>query len=416
MRFGNSPTHNAQGIFMAISIGAEAGHSAIAADTAAYRYRVLHDIEDVAELWLSFERASIVSPGQSLALVRHWISANGILAKNQYFIVAETAAGPVALLPLWRQTQRGVRTLRFFPGNHVGANQPLVCPVRYAQLSSAQRRDLWRGMGRAVHGADLIVLDAVPYRGDSMGPFAEFGESLAAETLYRAEFPSFAEADRLQRSKSRRKHDRQQGEKLEAMGDVTLDTIGNGEAALCMLEVLFAQRARRFAAQGIRNPFAEPKVRRFYEAIAESGSGVEVVLHVLRLNGVPVALRYNIGFGGALYCLISSMSDDPAIQVGSPGKQCLLRVMQTVFDAGWAAFDMGAGFTDEKRHWCNVEVPLRRHYLALSPVGVIAGALDRGRISLKHRIKSDPKLLAAVRKIRARLSGRNTKATCESAS
>lgn len=400
---------------MAISIGAEAGHGVAATDAAAYRCRVLHDIEAVAELWTSFERASIVSPGQSLALVRHWIAAHRIATKDQYFIIAETSAGPVALLPLWRQVQRGVRTLRFFPGSHVGANQPLVCPVRYAQLTSDQRRDLWLGMRRAVHGADLIVLDAVPVRAEGGTPFAEFGESLAAETLYRAEFPSFAEADRVQRSKSRRKHDRQQGEKLDAMGDVTLETISNGEAALCMLEVLFAQRARRFAAQGIHNPFADIKARRFYEAIAESGSGVDIVLHVLRLDGVPVALRYNISLGGALYCLISSMSDDPAVQAGSPGKQCLLRVMQSVFDAGWTAFDMGAGFTDEKRHWCNVEIPLRRHYLALSPIGFVAGAVDRWRISLKHRIKSNPKLLAALRKIRARFTGRNAKATCESA-
>jgi CelD/BcsL family acetyltransferase involved in cellulose biosynthesis len=254
-----------------------------------------------------------------------------------------------------------------------------------------------------VTGADLIVLDAVPQR-EGAPNFAEFGESIAAETLYRAEFTSFAEADRVQRSKSRRKHDRQQGEKLEAMGEVTLEELRNGPECQAMLDVLFEQRGRRFAAQGIRNPFAEHPIRGFYQAIAAAGSGVDVVLHVLRLNGVPVALRYNIGFNGALYCLISSMSDDPAIQAGSPGKQCLLRVMQTVFDAGWTAFDMGAGFTDEKRHWCNVQVPLRRRYLALSPVGMAAGALDRGRIALKHRIKSDPKLLAIVRTIRARVS------------
>lgn len=401
---------------MALSLSADTERSATASAALPVRYLVLHDIDAVAELWSAFERGSALSPGQSLALVRHWVTANGISSEDQYYIVAETAAGPVALLPLWRKTQRGVRTLRFFPGSHIGANQPLVCPLRYGQLTAAERRALWNGMSRAVRGADLVVLDAVPEVGGGVASFAEFGESLAADTLYRAEFTSFAEADRVQRSKSRRKHDRQQGEKLEAMGTVTLDALGNGAEAQALLDVLFAQRARRFAVQGIPNPFADHPIRGFYHAIAASGSGVQIVLHVLRLDGEPVALRYNIGFGRALFCLISSMSDDAAIQAGSPGKQCLLRIMQTVFDGGWTAFDMGGGFTDEKRHWCNVQIPLRRHYLALSPLGVVVGALDRGRIALKHRIKSDPRLLATVRKWRARLSRSHVpSASCDAA-
>lgn len=398
---------------MAISASArvEASSAApAAAAAAAFRYRVSHDISEVAELWSSFEKAHTVSPGQSLHLVKHWIAANKIATADQFYVVVESGQGPVALLPLWRRVQRGVSTLRFFPGSHVGANQPLICPVRYAQLAACERREMWRGVPKALSGADLIVLDAIPQR-DGAPSFAEFGESIAAETLYRAEFPSFAEADRVQRSKSRRKHDRQQGEKLAAMGEVTLDELHNGPDCQAMLGVLFEQRARRFAAQGIRNPFANHPIRGFYHSIAAEDSGVAVVLHVLRLDGEPVALRYNIGFGGALYCLISSMSDDSAIQAGSPGKQCLLRVMQNVFDTGWTAFDMGAGFTDEKRHWCNVQIPLRRHYLALSPLGLMASAADRMRIKLKHRIKSDPKLLALARKLRARLSTKSAVAS-----
>ena len=30
---------------------------------------------------------------------------------------------------------------------------------------------------------------------------------------------------------------------------------------------------------------------------------------------------------------------------------------------------MGTGFTDEKRHWCNVQIPVRQHYLPLNAGG-----------------------------------------------
>ena len=119
-----------------------------------------------------------------------------------------------------------------------------------------------------------------------------------------------------------------------------------------------------------------------YDATVAPNSGVDVRLHVLRLNGEIVAVRYNVVHGDRFFCLISSMSDDPAIQGGSPGKQCLLRVMQTVFDQGARIFDMGAGFTDEKRHWCNVQIPVRQHYIPLSAIGsVSASGFGSARVS-----------------------------------
>ena len=98
-----------------------------------------------------------------------------------------------------------------------------------------------------------------------------------------------------------------------------------------------------------------------------------------------------------MFCLISSMSDDAAIQTGSPGKLCLLRVMQSVFDAGIAVFDMGSGFTDEKRHWCNVQLPLRQHYIGLTPQGALIVRLHRTFQRARARIKANRQLKAAFR-------------------
>ncbi|MEQ1770830.1 MAG: GNAT family N-acetyltransferase, partial [Devosia sp.] len=242
--------------------------------------------------------------------------------------------------------------------------------------------------------------------------FGELGQWLETETLYRAEFGSWDEANTTQRNKSRRKHDRQQGERLEALGKVEFETIGNGPKALEVIDVMFRQRAARFVEMGVSNPFAFKPIRRFYDETAWAGSKVPVKLHVLRLNGEIVAVRYNIVAGERLFCLISSMSDDPAIQGGSPGKQCLLRVMQTEFDAGFRMFDMGAGFTDEKRHWCNVQVPVRQHYLPITRRGALAAATHRNWAVLRLRIKSDDRLLKWAKGLRAwmlKMTGKATK-------
>jgi CelD/BcsL family acetyltransferase involved in cellulose biosynthesis len=76
-----------------------------------------------------------------------------------------------------------------------------------------------------------------------------------------------------------------------------------------------------------------------------------------------------------------------------------------VFDAGYRTFDMGAGFTDEKRHWCNVQIPVRHHYVPLTPLGSLAGETHRGWQIVRQRIKGDARLAGLAKSVRARLQG-----------
>lgn len=361
-------------------------------------------LEEVEAVWQRLERRGIESPGQSLPFIRSWAKALGIAEADQLYIVGQVDGIAVALLPLLRRRRHGVRVLSWFPGSHVGCNAPLIDRDRLAALTPVQRRDLWARMRAEARDADVLYLKAVPELVvDGVDLFDGLGTSLPADTLYRAEFSSWAEADTTQRGKTRRKHDRQQGDKLEAMGRVTFEQIEAGPEHLPILELMFRQRGARFSEMGIRDPFCMAGIRRFYDSTIGTQSGLKVVLHVLRLDGEIVALRYNIAHGDRLFCLISSMSTQPRLQPGSPGKQCLLRVMQSVFDCGYRMFDMGAGLTDEKRHWCNVQIPVREVYAPLSPAGQVAAALHQSWKQLRRRIKDDPRLFGAIKSIRSRL-------------
>jgi CelD/BcsL family acetyltransferase involved in cellulose biosynthesis len=357
-------------------------------------------IEDVASAWRRFEADGVQSPGQSYAFTQLWTESQRTAEADQLYISASVDGLPIALLPLCRRQVGGVEVLSWFPGTHVGCNAPLVDGRRLTQLSSEERRQLWQRMLEAAD-ADLLYLPSVPVgEVDGVDIFAELGKTVAGDTLYRASFGSWDEANTTQRNKSRRKHDRQQGERLEALGAVTFEELESGAEAAVVLEQMFRQRADRFRQTGIADPFTG-QVRRFYDATVAPGSAVQVKLHVLRLEGAVVAVRYNIVLGDRMFCLISSMSEDSAIQGGSPGKQCLLRVMQLVFDDGTKVFDMGAGFTDEKRHWCNLQLPLRHHYLALSGKGAAAGWLHRNWTAQRLRIKTNPTLLRLAKSLRS---------------
>jgi CelD/BcsL family acetyltransferase involved in cellulose biosynthesis len=382
--------------------------AAVAAGT--FTISVTHRLADIEPLWRDLAAAGIESPGQDAGFIRLWTETFGVREADQFYITAHDGEAPVALIALQRRREMGMRVLSWFPGSHVGCGAPILDRARVLAMSPAKRRRLWLDMLRGIDGADVVYLKSVPQLVvDGVDLFAELGQSIEADTLYRVNFTSFDEADKTQRNKSRRKHDRQQGDKLEAMGAVSFEELGNGPAATAALDTMFRQRAARFREMGVFNPFDVPAVRKFYDDSVSENSGIPVKLHLLKLDGETVAMRYNVMHGDRLFCLISSMSEEASLRPGSPGKQCLLRVMQTMFEEGFHVFDMGEGLTDEKRHWCNEQIPVRHHYVPVTRRGALAASLHRQMQTTRRRIKSDPRLLELAKRARGtmlKLSGK----------
>lgn len=363
--------------------------------------RSTHDIGAVETIWRHLTADLIESPGQSFDFIRLWIADRGIAREDQCFVVGEVDGEPVALLPLHRRRQLGITIYTWFPRSQVGCYAPISDYRKLAALGPEGRTLLWRTMIAELDDADAVYLRAIPGEVAGFGGlFDELGSPLEVDTLYRSEFASWEDADRLQRSRSRRKHDRQQGDRLAALGEIGFELVTDPNAGKTAIDVMFRQRSARFRAQGIRDTFVRDRLIDFYHKAMEPGSGLDIRLHVLRLNGEIVAVRYNVIHADRMFCLISSMSDDPLIQAGSPGKQCLLRVMQTVFDSGLAMFDMGAGFTDEKRHWCNVHTPLRQHYVGLTLRGRLSVGCHQQFQKLRAQAKANPRVKAALRHFR----------------
>ncbi len=377
-----------------------AAHKVVAAgERRIFASRALSDVEPY---WRALETHGIESPEQSFDFVRIWVETFGVPTSDQCYLVAEQGGRPLVLLALRRQRFFGVNALVPFAGSHVGAHGPLVDREALSKLAADERRTLWRDLADAADGADLIYLPHMPAADDLFG---EFGKAISADILYRTEFDSWEACDAGQRSRSRRKHDKQQGAKLAAMGEVAFEELEAGPAATEALDVLFRDRAARFAAQGIEDPFAAPDIKAFYRSVFEGGDTLEGRLQVLRLDGEVVAVRYTLVQGERMFCLISAMSLRPELQPGSPGKQIMVHLMQRIFAQGVRLFDMGAGFSDEKRHWCNVQVPLKTHYLPLNARGEIIARLHRQMIAAKAQIKANRALFGKLKNLRARLRG-----------
>lgn len=358
------------------------------------------NIADVEQVWRELEKSGIESPGQSLDFTKSWIARFNIPQSEQLYITGEARGRIVALLPLKRVKRMGARVLTWFSGAHVGCNAPLIDRDLFTALSIDERNGVWQRMRRAMIGADLVCLHAIPDIGAGEF-FGGLGEAIEVEKLYRSVFDNWDACQKTQRTRSRKKHDKQQGAKLRAMGEVSFEEIESGDdKANSALDIMFAQKATRFTQQGIENPFSDFEVREFYRDIFHDNKELKGKLHVLNLDDEIIAVRYNLAHGDKMYSLISSMSERTELRPGSPGKQNILNAMQTIFENDYKTCDMGAGFSDEKRHWCNQTITLRTHYLPLTTWGGWIAKLHRFKYRLRKTIKDNRRLFATFKSAR----------------
>lgn len=374
--------------------------SAANEQSARWRVRITDSLAEVEDAWRHLESLGIESPGQSLEFIKVWVEAFHIPQDRKCFIAVEHSGDPVAVFALERTKCFGASVLTPFPDCHVGINAPAADYDRLAKLSDTERQGIWRKVLLAAN-ADMIEFPNI--RTDYAALFEGLGARVDSETLYRTEFSSWEDCDQQQRTRSRRKHDKQQGAKLAARGDIAFEVLDSSSDADEALDIMFADRAARFAEQGIADPFDAADVRAFYRSIFKTGERLKGVMQVLKLDGKIVATRYNLVMADKMFCLISSMNVDPALQPGSPGKQILLRIMQSIFGDGIRTFDMGAGFSDEKRHWCNIQVPLSNLYLPTTAKGRLLASVFSLRTKAKAWIKANADMFELLKSWRARL-------------
>jgi len=381
--------------------GGAAGAGA-AATAGAVSVSVTSDIAEVERSWRALEEFGIESPGQSFEFVRTWVACHQIPRDNQVYVTAYAGARPVALLALKVTRRMLARVLTFIVGSQVGCNAPLIDTAYFASLDAPGRKALWRRMLRAVPRVDAVFLPAVP--DPCVGVDALFGGVGARaefETLFRSEFSSWAECDETMRNRKHRKRDRQHGQKLDALGEVSYGTAAAHEYDE-VLATMFRQKALRFAALGVADPFADRRTRAFYGQVLRDAPSLKPELFVLRVDGEIVAVRYALGRLDRLFALISSMSEDPRMQTGSPGRQEILRTVQTIFERGYRMLDIGAGSSDEKRAWCNTRVRLNNHYFPRTAAGAIFTVVRLLADRAKLTVKSHPALFDFYKRLRRR--------------
>jgi CelD/BcsL family acetyltransferase involved in cellulose biosynthesis len=188
---------------------------------------------------------------------------------------------------------------------------------------------------------------------------------------------------------------------VEAKGALQYRCAETSEEAAGYLAAFYAQKSARFAAMGVADPYADPAIRAFL-AVAASGPHPAMEMHALRLadSGRVLATFGGAVTGDRFSGMMTAFDADPEIARFSPGDLLLLHLVRDQAARGRLAFDLGVGEARYKASICDETISLVETIVPVSLRGRAYGAIRQGLIRTKRRIKRDPRLYAAVQRLR----------------
>lgn len=92
------------------------------------------------------------------------------------------------------------------------------------------------------------------------------------------------------------------------------------------------------------------ETRRFFSELTRLASDEKwLMVWFLRIDGVPVAMEYDLQYNGKVYGLRADY--DESYNNISPGSYLNYHIIKTLFDDRYLEYDMGPGMNDYKTHW-----------------------------------------------------------------
>ena len=372
---------------------------------------VYRDLANVEPVWRALETdpAILATPYQRFAWVSAFVEGEiGTDPAAQHavlrIVVLRDSAGRARILLPFALSPGRLRVARVIGGRHANYHMPLFACREAAMGAPEEMLDALARTGRAA-GIDAYDLGHQPRFWDgAANPFAATGLPCASDAYGMLLGPDpeatrkrafSADARKKLRSKERRL--------VEGHGPVEHRVATSPEAVVEIVRAFYEQKAARFAAMGVADPYADPAIRRFVaRASARDGSDPAVEVHALvaRDSG-----RIFATFGGAVDAhrfsgMWTSFDGDADVSRSSPGDLLLHHLVGQQTAAGRRALDLGVGEARYKANTCDETIELVRTVVPVTLRGRVFAQAAGLSARAKRRIKRSPRLWAMVERLR----------------
>lgn len=364
---------------------------------------IMRDAGEIALVWRAFEAGAVMTPyGRYDWVAAYQRSLPDTVRDTRVAIIRDRRGDPVLLMPFQIEHRFGLRIASAVGGKHVNYNLPLMHPDFAAGLTAERARTILSEAGRAM-GADMILVPNMPVAWEGRpNPFAASGLPSASNAFaLRLEADGEATLARSMSADARKKM-RNKARRLEAIGQVTLARAGTPADARRALVAFYEQKARRFADLGIADPFSGDTTRAFLEDAATTGLAKDraaIEFYVLSVGGEIAAVLGGAADGRRFSGMVLSFQGGELEKL-SPGEMLVTGAIRDLCARGYRMFDLGVGDARYKRSICDEVEALVDIALPLTLRGRAAALAETGLLEAKRRIKSSPRAMAAVGRIR----------------
>lgn len=365
---------------------------------------VLPDLDAAEPLWrrLETDPASLLTPYQRFDWARAYLRSTGQAEAARVVVLRDAEGRARILLPLVLQRVFRLCVASTIGDTHANYQLPLFATRDAAALPSGDIAAALIRAGRQA-GIDVYTLRHQPRMWDgAANPLAAAGVAAASDAYGLMLGPDPEATVRRVFSADARKKLRSKEKRLvEAKGPVVYRRAETPEEAARFLAAFYAQKSARFAGMGVADPYADAGIRAFLAAAA-SGSDPALEMHALCL---AESGRVLATFGGAVNDrrfsgMMTAFDADPEIARFSPGDLLLLNLVRDQTARGRLGFDLGVGEARYKASICDETIGIVEAAIPVTLPGRAYSAVRQGLMRTKRRMKRDPRLYAAVQRLR----------------
>lgn len=374
--------------------------------TAARTRAVAHtDWPTVEGVWRELESHGGALPYQRFDFVAPWFRHVAARRETTPFVAEVGIEGRTAmLLPLEIVPYGMARLARFPGGRQTNLGGPVFDPLLTPLLDPDRLGDCLVEIAAELRIDGYALLNQPDLPGGVGNPLAAMRESRPSTAVsFRLDLDGPAE-DVLARALSHgtRRNIAKKRKNLAERGPLRFGPASDPGEAGFLLHTFLRQKAERFAAQGLANPFGDEGVAAFlHEAVV---SGVADGRPGLEVFGLWCGERPVAVFGAA--CSRERMSGsficydpDPDIARCSPGELVLVEIIRLAAGRGVSVFDLGLGRGPLKARFCKTPQPLVDTMLPVTQLGGAALLALRTAGRLKDLLQRDERLLGPARRL-----------------
>ncbi len=364
------------------------------------------DWEALEPVWRRLEAAGGALPYQRFDFVAPWYRGVAARRDMQPLVIEILVDGRTALmLPLEIAGFGMARIARFPGGRQTNLGGPLVDPELSGSLDPGALGDALVAVATGpmrIDGYALLNQPEWPLAG--INPLAAMAEARPSTAVsFRLDLDGTAD-EVLNRvlSHGTRRHFVKKRKRLAELGALRFAPAADHAEAALLLDTFLRQKAERFAALGLANPFEDEGVAGFLRATIVDGRrdgrpGLETF--GLWCGERPVAIFGAASNGDRLSGSFICFDPDPEIARCSPGELALVEVIRLAAARGIRVFDLGIGRGSLKSRFCKADQPMVDTMLPATQLGGAALLALRTAGRLKELLQRDERLVRPARRL-----------------